>query len=116
MVVIIIVVYIDDLLVVRATKCEEEQALRDLYSCLSIKDLGERSFYLGRHITRDRDAGTLKVDQCQAVAERFGTTKTRAIPSAAGGKGLAKADGPHTDEIRQVPYGKPSRPSRGRRL
>lgn len=58
-VVVVIVVYIDGLLVARATKREEEQALRDFYSCLPIKDLGG----LGRQITRDRDTVTLKVDQ-----------------------------------------------------
>ena len=94
-----------------ATKRDEEQALRDLHSCFPIKDLGEASYYLGCHITRDRDAGTLKFDQhryVQAVAERFGITKTSAIPSAAGEKALSKEDSPQTDaeaeEMRQVPY------------
>ena len=58
-VVVIIVVYVDDLLVASATKRDEEQALRDLHSCFPIKDLEEASYYLGCHITRDRDAGTL---------------------------------------------------------
>ena len=110
-VVVIIVVYVDDLLVVSASKRDEEQALEDLHSCFPIKDLGEPSHYLGYSITRDRDAGTLKVDQrqyVQEIAERFGITKTSAIPTAAGRKALSKADGPQTDaevdEMRQVPY------------
>ena len=110
-VVVVIVVYVDDLLVASATKHDEEQAVRDLRSCFSIKDLGEASYYLGCHITRDRNAGTLKFDQRQyirTVAERFGVTKTSAIPSAAGGKALSKSDGPQTDaeaeEMRRIPY------------
>lgn len=38
-VVIIIVVYVDDLLMTSATKRDEEQALRNLHSYFSIKDL-----------------------------------------------------------------------------
>ncbi|CAN0297696.1 unnamed protein product, partial [Ascophyllum nodosum] len=62
-VVVNIVVYVDDLLVASDTKRDEEQAINDLRSCFSIKDLGDAGFYLGCHITRDRDAGTLKFDQ-----------------------------------------------------
>jgi len=61
-VVVIIVVYVDDLLVASATKRDEEQALEDLHSCFPIKDLGELAYYLGYNITRDRGTGTLKAD------------------------------------------------------
>ena len=60
-VVVVIMVYVDDLLVASATKRDEEQAVRDLCSCFSIKDLGEASYYLGCHITRDRNAGDIEV-------------------------------------------------------
>ena len=62
-VVVIIVVYVDDLLVASETKRDEEQGINDLRSCFPIKDLGEAGYYLGCHITRDRDAGTLIFDQ-----------------------------------------------------
>ena len=61
-VVVIIVVYVEDLLMVSATKRDEEQALEDLHSCFPIKDLGELAYYLGYNITRDRGTGTLKAD------------------------------------------------------
>ena len=61
-VVVIIVVYVDVLLVASETKRDEEQAINDLRSCFPIKDLEEAGFYLGCRITRDRDAGTLKLD------------------------------------------------------
>ena len=39
-VVVIVVVYVEDLLVARKTKRDEEQAIDDLRSCFPIKDLG----------------------------------------------------------------------------
>ena len=62
-IVVIIAVYVDNLLVASKTKRDEEQAINDLRSWFSIKDLAEAGLYLGCHITRDRDAGTLKFDQ-----------------------------------------------------
>ena len=58
-VVVIIVVYGDDLLVKSETKRDEEQTMKDLRSCFPIKGLGEAGFYLGCHITLDRDAETM---------------------------------------------------------
>ena len=62
-VVVIIVVYVDDLPMASETKRDKEQAINGLRSCFPIKDLGEAGFYIGCHITRDGDAGTLKFDQ-----------------------------------------------------
>ncbi|CAN0470727.1 unnamed protein product, partial [Ascophyllum nodosum] len=62
-VVVIIVVYVDDLLVLSETKQDEHQRLEDLRYSLPIKDLGEISYYLGCHITRDRKTRTVMFDQ-----------------------------------------------------
>ena len=62
-VVVIIVVYVDDLLVLSETKQDEHQALEDFQSSFPIKDLGKISYYLGCHITRDRKAKTVMFDQ-----------------------------------------------------
>ena len=109
--VVIVGVYVDDLLVASVTKRDGEQALKYLHSCFPNKDLGEASYYLECHISRDRDAETLKLDQhqyVQALAERFEITKTSAIPSAAGGKPLSQADGPQThadvEKVRRISY------------
>ena len=99
-VVVIIVVYVDDLLVASESKCDKEQAMKDLRSCFPIKDLGEAKFYLGCHITRDRDAGTLKLDQhhyVRTVASKFNVEKTSTTPAAAGAKPLSKDDAPQTE-------------------
>ena len=110
-VVVIIVVCVDDLLVASKTKLDEEQAINDLRSCLPIKDLGEAGFYLRCHITRDRDAGTLKFDQhhyVRTMASKFSVEKTRTTPAAAGAKPLSKDDAPQTEaeteEVRVTPY------------
>ena len=110
-VVVIIVVYVDDLLVLSETKQDEHQALEDLRSSFPIKDLGEISYYLGCHITRDRKARTVRFDQqryAQTVAERFEVWKTSVIPISTGKAPLSKADGPQNDaeiaEMRGIPY------------
>ena len=58
-----IVVYIDDILLASKTKEDEGRTLSDLISRFKIKDLGEAEFYLGCHITRNREARTLIFDQ-----------------------------------------------------
>ena len=91
-VIVIIVVYVDDLLVASETKRDDEQAVNDLRSCFPIKDLGEAGFYLECHIRRNRDAGTLKFDQdhyVRTVASKFSTEKTNTTPAAAGAKPLS---------------------------
>ena len=88
-VVVMIVVYVDDLLVVRKTKRGEEQAMKGLRSCFPIKDLGEAGFYLECHIARDLGAGTLKLDQhhyVRTMASKFNVEKISTTPAAAGAK------------------------------
>ena len=110
-VIVIIMVYVDDLLVASETKRGEEQAMKDLRSCFPIKNLGEAGFYLGCHITRDRDTGTLELDQhryVRTVALKFNVEKTSTTPAAAGAKPLSKDDTPQTEaeteEMRVTPY------------
>ena len=110
-VVVIVVVYVDDSLVASETKRDEEQTINDLRSCFSIKDLGEAGFYLGCHIARDREAGTLKFDQHHCVrtmASKFNFEKTSTTPAAAGARPLSKDHAPQTEaeteETRVTPY------------
>ena len=85
-VVVIIVVYVDDLLVASESKRDKEQAMKGLRSYFPMKDLGEAGFYLGCHITRDRDVGPLKLDQLNYVrtmASKFNVEKTNTTSAAA---------------------------------
>ena len=104
-------VYIDDLLVASETKRDENQAINDLPSYFPIKDLGEGGFYLGCHITRDRDARTLNFDQyhyVRTIASKFSVEKTSTTPAAAGTKSLSKDDAAQTEaeteEMRVTPF------------
>ena len=54
---------VDDILLASKTKENEGRTLSDLRLCFKIKDLGEAEFYLGCHITRNREAKTLTFDQ-----------------------------------------------------
>ena len=85
--------------------------LSDLSSRFKIKDLDEVEFYLGCHITRNREARTLTFDQyiyAETVAKRFNVTKTSMIPIATGVKPISKEDGPKNpkgrEEMRRIPY------------
>ena len=72
--VVVIVVYVDDLLLLRETKQDEHQALEDIRSSFPIKYPGEISYYLGCHITWDRKARTVMFNQqryAQTIVERF---------------------------------------------
>ena len=99
-VVVIIVEYVDDLLVASETKRDEKQEMKDLQFCFPIKDLGEAGFYLGCHITRDRGAGTLKLDQhcyVRTVALKFNVEKTSTTSAVARAKHLSRDDVPQTE-------------------
>ncbi|CAM9520770.1 unnamed protein product, partial [Ascophyllum nodosum] len=108
-VVTVIVVYVDDILL--ASKTKEGRTLSDLSSCFKVKDLGEAEFYLGCHITRNREARTLTFDQhiyAETVAKRFNVTKISMIRMATGVKPLSKEEGPKNpkerEEMRRIPY------------
>ena len=110
-VVVIVIVYVDDILMLSESKQDEHQTLEDLRSSFPIKDLGEISYYLGCHITRDCKARTVMFDQqgyAQTVAERFKFWKISAIPVSTGKAPLSKSDGPQNDaeiaEMRGIPY------------
>ena len=105
-VVVIVVVYVDDLLVASETKRDEEQAMKDFRSCFPMKDLWEAGFYFVYHIARNRDAGTLKLDQhryVRTVNSKFNVEKTSTTPAAAGEKPPSKDYAPQTEtETREM--------------
>ena len=79
-VVVTIVVYVDDLLVLR-NEAGRASGAGGPRSSFIIKNLGELSYYLGCHITRDRKARTVLFDQqryAQTVTERFDTHRAHA--------------------------------------
>ncbi|CAM9383040.1 unnamed protein product [Sphacelaria rigidula] len=81
--------------VISTTKEDEERALADLQSSFSIKDLGDISYPFGCHVSRDRNVGTVTLDQRQyakKLIERFEIVETSKIPVATGTSALSKAE------------------------
>ena len=74
-----------------------------LRSCFPIKDLGEAGFYLGCHITRDRDAGTLKLDQHRYVRTVADTTTQVTATSADTALSQGKHRGPYPTMLQRIP-------------
>ena len=110
-VVTVMVVYVDDILMARKTKKDEGRTLSDLSSYFKINDLGEAEFYLGCHITRNREERTLTFDQhiyAETVAKQFNVTKTSMTPMAIGVRPLSKENGPRNpkerEEKRRISY------------
>ncbi|KAE8985413.1 hypothetical protein PR002_g22645 [Phytophthora rubi] len=71
---LVVLVYVDDILI----GYKNEEDMRELMNALEvkygIKDLGELSWFLGMHVTRDFERGVMKIDQEQyaiEVCERF---------------------------------------------
>jgi len=109
--VVVVVIHVDDLLVSSRTKEDEEEFVAELHKRFKMKDMGEAEFYMGCHISRNRQAKTLSLDQhvyVQTVADRFQVTKTSSTPAATGIKPLSKEDGAKTpaerEEMENIPY------------
>ena len=108
----ILVVHVDDLLVLTVIKEAVETFVGELRSTLKIKDLGEASYYMGRHIPQDRVKQKLKFDQylhARTITERFGVSKTAIVPSTPGGvKLLSKEHVPkppeENDKMTNIPH------------
>jgi len=66
-VVVFILIYVDDLVVAAATKTAAELAKGAITGVFKAREMGEPSFFLGLHIVRDTDKGTLQVGRHQYV-------------------------------------------------
>ena len=107
----ILVVYVNDLLALTVTKEATETFVGELRSMFKIKDLGEASYCMSCHITRDRAKKELKFAQhlyARTITERLGIDKTAMAPATAGLKALSKGHGPKTPSekklMTKIPY------------
>ena len=73
--------------------------------------MGDAGYYMGYHITGNRKARELKLDQhlyVESMLKRFGVRKATKIPAASGVPTLSKADKPwnpeEKEEMRKFPY------------
>lgn len=84
-VVMYVVIYVDDILIVSSSEKAIWTLKRRLSEEFEMKDLREVKCFLGLNIRRDREAGTMTIDQqayVKSVLERFGMSdcKPSAIP------------------------------------
>ena len=69
-----------------------------------LKDMGDAGYYMGCHITKNRKARELKLDQhlyVESMVCRFDVKKTTNIPAASGVPTLSKADEPRNPEEKE---------------
>jgi hypothetical protein len=102
-----ILVHVDDCLIVGERE-RVDKVKKQLAAAFEIKDMGNAGHYLGMNISRDRLAGTLKLDQTSyiiSVLDRFkvsNPTRPRNVPLATGTR-LSKTEGePLPPELSKV--------------
>src|SRR5688572_5737299 len=80
--ILIIAVYVDDLLIFSNNKKEKQKLKVDLMKRLKMKDLGEAHYCVGIHIQRDREKGTISLDQEKYIEEmliRFNMNESNGV-------------------------------------
>ena len=107
----VMVVHVDDILAHAKDQATMDRFVADLGQKFKLKDMGDAGYYMGCHITRNRKARKLKLDQClyvESMVERFDAQKATKIPAASGVPTLSKTDEPRnpeeTEEMRKFPY------------
>ena len=108
----VVVVHVDDIL----AHAKDQTTMMDRFAAelgqkFKLKDMGDAGYYMGCHITRNRKARELKLDQhlyVESMVKRFDIRKASTIPAALGVPTLSKADEPwnpeEKEEMRKFPY------------
>ena len=107
----VVVVHVDDILAHAKDQATMDRFAAELGQKFKLKDRGEAGYYMGCHITRNRKARELKLDQhlyVESMVKRFDVKKATTIPAASGVPTLSKADEPRNpeekEEMRKFPY------------
>ena len=107
----VVVVHVDDILAHAKDQTAMDRFAAELGQKFKLKDMGDAGYYMGCHITRNRKARELKLDQhlyIKSVVKRFDVKKATKIPAASGVPTLSKADEPRNPEekekMRKFPY------------
>ena len=109
---IVMVVHVDDVLAHAKYQATMDRFAAELGQKLKLKDMGDAGYYIGcRHITRNRKARELKLDQylyVESMVKRYDVKKATEIPAASEVPTLSKADEPRNseekEEMRKFPY------------
>ena len=109
---LIVAVYVDDLLILSNSKNDKQHLKNELKQTFKMKDLGEAHHILGMRINRDREKGTITLDQTSYIKNMlysYGMEDCKeACTPLALGQTLSKEMSPKTEEDRrlmeEVPY------------
>ena len=83
----VVVVHVDDILAHAKVQATIDRFTAELGQKLKLKDMGDAGYYMGCHITRNRKARELKLDQhlyVESMVKRFDVKKATKIPAASG--------------------------------
>ena len=107
----VVVVHIDDILAHAKDQATVDRFAGELGQKFKLKEMGDAGYYMGCHITRNRKARELNLDQhlyVESMVKRFDAKKATKIPAASGVPTLSKADEPRDPEekedMRKFPY------------
>ena len=98
---IVVVMHVDGILAHAKNQATMVRFATKLGRKFKLKDMGDAKYYMGCHITRDRKAHELKLDQrlyVKSMVEKFGVKKASRVPASSGVPTLSKADKPQTPE------------------
>ena len=107
----VVVVHVDDILGHARDQATMERFAAELGHKFKLKDMGDAGYYMGCHITRNRKARELMLDQhlyVESMVKRFDVKNASKIPAASGVPTLSKVDEPwnseEKEEMRKFPY------------
>ena len=107
----VVVVHLDDILAHAKDQATMNIFAAELGRKFKLKDMGDAGYCMDCHITRNRKACELKLDQhlyVKSMVKRFDVKKATNIPAVSGVPTLLKADEPRNPEekerIRTFPY------------
>lgn len=104
---IFVLVYVDDLLVTGPTAGAVAACKRALTEAFVVRDIGEPTYFLGMHVTRDKGAGLLTLGQRQYVTkvlERFKMAECNPVRLPMGVGVVLQKDGTPLDDEMSVKY------------
>ena len=106
-----VVVHVDGILAHAKDQATMDRFAAELGQKFQLKDMGDAGYYMGCHITKNRKARELKLDQhlyVESMVIRFGVKKAVRTPAGSGVPTLSKADEPQNPEekedTRKLPY------------
>ena len=110
----VVVVHVDDILAHVKGQATMDRFAAELGQKFKMKEMGDAGYYMGCHITRNRKAHELKLDQdlyVESMVKRFDVKKATKIPAASGvsnalkGGRMAEPRGEGRNEEVPVPGG-----------